>query len=173
MNLTVFRLIYSTSERKWLWYIMNYFHRIDLCWMMRYTKTVRMDVMVKNRTQNLLNKSKKLYFLGQLNRWKTCYLLNRSEQGKVPRYRPGCGPEGGKGIALLFQDLDARRVWVVSSTPRPRFTPGKNLYPLYRWLGWPQGQSELAENLASTGIRPPAHTRSESWRNDMIHRFWR
>ena len=28
---------------------------------------------------------------------------------KKPRYRPGCGPEGGRGIALLFQDLGARR----------------------------------------------------------------
>jgi len=28
---------------------------------------------------------------------------------KYPRYRPGCGPEGGRGIALLFQDLGARR----------------------------------------------------------------
>jgi hypothetical protein len=28
---------------------------------------------------------------------------------KQPLYRPDCGPEGGTGIALLFQDLGARR----------------------------------------------------------------
>jgi len=29
----------------------------------------------------------------------------------------------GRGIALLFHDRDARRRWVVSSMPRPQFTP--------------------------------------------------
>ena len=28
---------------------------------------------------------------------------------KWPRYKSGCGPEGGRGIAVLFQDLGARR----------------------------------------------------------------
>jgi uncharacterized membrane protein len=28
---------------------------------------------------------------------------------KEPRYRPGCGLEGGRGIAPLFQDFGARR----------------------------------------------------------------
>jgi hypothetical protein len=77
----------------------------------------------------------------------------RSE--KQPRYSSGCGPQGGRGIALLFQDLSARRGWVVSSTPRPHFTPGKTRYPLYRRLGGPQGRSGWAENLAPTGIRSP------------------
>jgi hypothetical protein len=37
---------------------------------------------------------------------------------KVPRNRPE-GPEGERVIALLFLDLDTRRVWVVSTTSRP------------------------------------------------------
>jgi hypothetical protein len=37
---------------------------------------------------------------------------------KVPRIRLE-GPEGGRGIALLFLNLGARRGWVVSTTPRP------------------------------------------------------
>jgi len=41
----------------------------------------------------------------------------------------------------------------VSSTPRPHFTPGKDLVPIYRRLGGPQGRSGRAENLVSTGIR--------------------
>jgi hypothetical protein len=39
---------------------------------------------------------------------------------KVTRNRPE-GPEGGRGIALLFLDLGARRGWVVSTTPRPLY----------------------------------------------------
>ena len=58
---------------------------------------------------------------------------------KVPRYRPGCFPEAGRGIALLFQDLGARRT----------------RYPLYRRLGGLQGRSGRAKNLVPTGIRSP------------------
>jgi hypothetical protein len=31
------------------------------------------------------------------------------------------GPEGGRGIALLFLGLGARRGWVVNTTPRPLY----------------------------------------------------
>ena len=59
-----------------------------------------------------------------------------------------------RGKALLFHDRGTRRGWVVSSTPRPHFTPPeKTWYPFYKRLGGPQGQSGRAENLASTGIR--------------------
>ena len=59
----------------------------------------------------------------------------------------------GRGIALLFHDCGVRREWVVSSTPRPHFTPGKTRYPLYRRLGGPQGRSGRAKFLVPTGIR--------------------
>ena len=59
----------------------------------------------------------------------------------------------GRDIALLFHDRGTGRGWVVSSTPRPHFTPGKDPFPFYRRLGGPQGQSGRAKNLVPTGIR--------------------
>jgi hypothetical protein len=55
------------------------------------------------------------------------------------------GPEGGRGIALLFLDLGDRRGWVVSTMPRP-------FYPLERpgthrtggWVG-PRAVQDLCE----------------------------
>jgi len=41
----------------------------------------------------------------------------------------------GRGIALLFLDRGTRRGWVVSSTPRPHFTPGKDPVPNFTG-GW-------------------------------------
>jgi hypothetical protein len=41
-------------------------------------------------------------------------------------YKPGVVQRVGRGIALLFHDRDTRRRWVVSSTPQPHFTPGKD-----------------------------------------------
>ena len=42
----------------------------------------------------------------------------------------------GRGIALLFHDRGTRRGWVVSSTPRPHFTPGKHPVPIVQEAGW-------------------------------------
>jgi len=45
---------------------------------------------------------------------------------------------------------------VVSSTPRPQFTPGKDPVPILQEAGWAPGPAWTgAENLASTGIRSP------------------
>ena len=77
----------------------------------------------------------------------------KKEKVKRSRYRPGVAQRVGRGIALLFHDRSTRRRWVVSSTPRPHFTPGKTRYPLYRRLGGPHGRSGGAENLVPTGIR--------------------
>ena len=46
------------------------------------------------------------------------------------------GPEGGRGIALLFHELGTRRGWVVSSTPRPHFTTGKDPVPILQEAEW-------------------------------------
>ena len=43
---------------------------------------------------------------------------------KWSRYRPGVAQRVGRGIALLFHDRGTGRGWVVSSMPRPHFTPG-------------------------------------------------
>ena len=45
----------------------------------------------------------------------------------------------GKGIALLFHDRGTRRGWVVGSTPRPHFTPGKDPVPILQEAGWAPG----------------------------------
>ena len=45
----------------------------------------------------------------------------------------------GRGIALLFHDRGTRRGWVVSSTSRPHFTPGKDPVPILQEAGWAPG----------------------------------
>ena len=55
------------------------------------------------------------------------------------RYRPGVAHTMGRGIALLFHDRGTRRGWVVSSTPRPHFTPGKDPVPIVQEAGWAPG----------------------------------
>ena len=45
----------------------------------------------------------------------------------------------GRIIALLFHDRGTRRGWVVSSTPRPHFTPGKDPVPILQEAGWAPG----------------------------------
>jgi len=45
----------------------------------------------------------------------------------------------GRGIALLFHDRGTRRGWVVSSTPRPHFTLGKDPVPILKEAGWTPG----------------------------------
>ena len=55
------------------------------------------------------------------------------------RYRPGVAQRVGRGIALLFHDRGTRMRWVVSSTPRPHFTPGKNRVPIVQEAGWAPG----------------------------------
>ena len=55
------------------------------------------------------------------------------------RYRPGVAQRVGRGIAVLFHDRGTRRGWVVSSTPRPHFTPGKDPVPIVQEAGWAPG----------------------------------
>jgi len=52
------------------------------------------------------------------------------------RYRPGVAQRVGRGIALLFHDRGTRRGWVVSSTPQPHFTPGKDPVLILQETGW-------------------------------------
>jgi len=58
---------------------------------------------------------------------------------KFSRYRPGVAQKVGRGIALLFHDRGTRRGWVVSSTPRPHFTSGKDPVPILQEAGWAPG----------------------------------
>ena len=87
---------------------------------------------------------------------KTVYhvdILLPTSKVKCSRYRPGVAQRVGIGIAVLFHDRGTRRMWVVSSTPRPHLPPGKTRYPFYMRLDGPQGRSGRAENLVPTGIR--------------------
>jgi hypothetical protein len=71
---------------------------------------------------------------------------------KCSHYRPGCGPEGG-----------TRRGWVVCSTPRPYFTPGKDPVPIVQEAGWAPGLVWTGGKSRPTGIRSPdcpAHSQS-------------
>ena len=58
---------------------------------------------------------------------------------KFSRYRPGVAQRVGRGITLLFHDRGTRRGWVVSSTPRPHFTPCKDPVPIVQEAGWGPG----------------------------------
>jgi len=58
---------------------------------------------------------------------------------KWSRYRPGVAQRVGRGIALLFHDRGTRRGWVLSSTPRPHFTPGKEPVHILQETGWAPG----------------------------------
>ena len=58
------------------------------------------------------------------------------------RYRPrraGVAQRVVRGIALLFHDRGIRRWWVVSSTPRPYFTPRKDPVPISQEAGCAPG----------------------------------
>jgi len=58
---------------------------------------------------------------------------------KCSCYRPSVAQRVGRGIALLFHDHGTRRGWVVSSTPRPHFTPRKDPIPVLQEAGWAPG----------------------------------
>ena len=58
---------------------------------------------------------------------------------KCSRYRPGVAQRVGRGIALIFHDRGTRRRWVVSVTPRPHFTPGKDPVPILQDAEWAPG----------------------------------
>ena len=58
---------------------------------------------------------------------------------KWSRYRPGVAQMVASGIALLFHDRGTRKGWVVSRTPRPHFTSGKDPVPIVQEAGWAPG----------------------------------
>ena len=63
-------------------------------------------------------------------------VLNQAKNVKFSHYRPGVAQRVGRGIAVLFHDRGTRRGWVVSSTPWPHFTPGKDPVPILQEVGW-------------------------------------
>ena len=82
---------------------------------------------------------------------------------KWSRYRPGVAQRVGRGIAIFFHDRGNRSGWVVSSTPRPHFTPGKDPIPILQEAGWAPGPLRMGGKSRprrdSTPDRP-AHSQS-------------
>jgi hypothetical protein len=61
-----------------------------------------------------------------------------------------------RGIALLFSDLDTRRGWGVSVTPRPLSTPVNDPIPIVQEAGWTPGPVWTGAEISHpTGIRSP------------------
>ena len=58
---------------------------------------------------------------------------------KWSRYRPGVAQRVGRSIVILFHDRGTRRGWVVSSTPRPLYTPGKDPVLILQEALWAPG----------------------------------
>jgi len=96
----------------------------------------------------------------------TCLCSLNKGKGKINPLQARLWPRGGRGMALLFQDLGARRGWVVSSTPWPHFTLGKDPVPIVQEAG-------LAPGPVRTGGKshphrdsiptPSAHGQSLYW----------
>jgi len=82
---------------------------------------------------------------------------------KWSRYRPGVAQRVGRFIALLFHDRGTRRGWVVSSTPRPHFTPGKDPVPILQTAGWAPGSVWMGgKSRPHRDSIPDRPTRSQS-----------
>jgi len=67
------------------------------------------------------------------------FLIKHRVKLKWSRYRPGVAQRVGRGIALLLHDRGTRRGRVVSSTPRPHFSPGKEAVPILEEAGLARG----------------------------------
>jgi len=55
------------------------------------------------------------------------------------RYMLGVAQRVGRGVVLPFHDRGIRRGWVVKSTPRPHFAPGKDTVPIVQEDVWAPG----------------------------------
>ena len=89
--------------------------------------------------------------------------VNMFKKVKWSRYRPGVAQRVGRGIALLFHGRGTRRGWVVSSTPRPHFTPGKDPVPILQDAEWAPGPVWTGGKSRSHWDSIPDHsTRSQS-----------
>ena len=76
--------------------------------------------------------------------------LGNEGKGKGKVIRPGVAQRVGRSIALLFHDRGTRRGLVVSSTPRPHFTPTKDPVPILQETEWAPGP-------VWTGVRSSPH----------------
>ena len=92
-------------------------------------------------TQNLIiSKKKELFFFGMLwiLRILGAFFLCKNKL-KYSGYGPGFAQRVRRSIALPFLDRGTTRGGLVSSTPRPFFTPGKYPVPILQEAGWITG----------------------------------
>jgi len=86
-----------------------------------------------------------------------------SKKVKWSRNRPGVAQSLSRGTALLFHDRGTRRGWVVSSTPRPHFTPGKHPIAILQEAGWAPGSVWTGgKSRPHRGSIPKCAARSQS-----------
>ena len=78
---------------------------------------------------------------------------------KLSCYRPGVAQRMGRGVALPFHDRGTRRGWVVSSTPQPHFTPGKDPVTIVQEAGWAPGSGLDGRKISSPPGFDPGPTR--------------
>ena len=99
-------------------------------------------------------------------------LLYRKKKVKWSCYRPGVAQRVRSGITLIFHDRGTRRGWVVSSTPRPYFTCGKDPVPILQEAGWAPGPVWAGEKSRphwdSISDRP-ARSQSLYWLSYQAH----
>jgi hypothetical protein len=81
----------------------------------------------------------------------------------VPFTGPVVAQRVGRGIALLFNDRGTRKGWVVSISPQPYFTPGKDPVPIAQEAGWAPGPVWTGGKSRPTGIRSPDHPARRQW----------
>jgi len=86
--------------------------------------------------------------------------MGKKKKGKCCRYKTGVAQRVGRGIALLFHDRGTRSGWVVSSTPRPHFTPGKGPVQEAGWALGPVWTGEISRYNRDTIPDRPARSQS-------------
>ena len=126
------RVLFFMKAKRLFWgtFCLCWFLGSHLC--MLYVVFIRMSVTY---CRNLEVKCDSLLHIY----WGTYKTIRNYTKVKWSRYRPGVAQRVGRGIALLFHDRSTRRGWVVNSTPRPHFTPGKDPVPILQEGGWAPG----------------------------------
>jgi len=94
---------------------------------------------IQNRLSILLHRGMCVTSRHQSSGAMCCLHFKVKVKVKFSRYRPSVATRVGRGIALLFHDHGTRRGWVISSTPRPHFTPGKDPVPILQEAEWAPG----------------------------------
>jgi len=77
------------------------------------------------------------------------YCSSIKGKGKVMPLHGRCDPEGGYRYSSTLTWPRYYKGWVVSSTPRPHFTPEKNTVPILQEAGWAPGAGLDGRKISS------------------------